>query len=171
MFQNRAVYSDTSFDHVFAAGATDRTFDNLRESALESPNRASEISDVSAAGGRRSYLGPSHDNHKQNFASQISGLGYAGPRDTEMHRRYSSDKERLMSVDAQGGKVQEAIHRQNRRKWRAQAVVISLSLFRFYLLGMLELNNQIDKISGSRTNISVLIGSFSFLIFGQIIDN
>jgi len=34
------------------------------------------------------------------------------------------------------------------------------------LLGTLELNNQINKITGSHTNITVLISAFSYLIFG-----
>lgn len=52
-----------------------------------------------------------------------------------------------------------------------QGLVFSLALLRFYLLGMLELNSYINSISGAESQISILMSVFSYLLFGQIIDN
>mgnify|MGYP000904138609 CR=1 FL=1 len=52
-----------------------------------------------------------------------------------------------------------------------QALVFSLAIFRFFLLGSLELNNQINRITGEFSNITVLMSAFSYMIFGQLIDN
>jgi hypothetical protein len=46
-----------------------------------------------------------------------------------------------------------------------------MALLRFYLLGMLELNSFINSITGAASSISILMSVFSYLLFGQIIDN
>ena len=52
-----------------------------------------------------------------------------------------------------------------------QGLVFILAILRFYLLGTLELNNQLNKITGSHTYATVIISIISYLIFGQVIDN
>lgn len=54
----------------------------------------------------------------------------------------------------------------NQRKIRMQILVFTLAIFRFFLLGTLELNNQINRFTGTRTDVTVLISAFSYLIFG-----
>ncbi len=54
-------------------------------------------------------------------------------------------------------------------------LVFALALIRFFLLGTLELSTQINYISNS-TAVNELAASaatsvFSYLIFGQIVDN
>lgn len=57
------------------------------------------------------------------------------------------------------------------RRIRGQTIVLSLALLRFFLLGILELNNQINRVTGQYSNLTVLMSAFSYAIFGQIIDN
>lgn len=52
-----------------------------------------------------------------------------------------------------------------------QALVLTLAIVRFFLLGTLELSNQINRITGHYSNITVLMSAFSYLVFGQVIDN
>lgn len=52
-----------------------------------------------------------------------------------------------------------------------QSLVFSLAILRFYLLGMLELNSYINSISGAESQMSILMSVFSYLLFGQILDN
>ena len=47
-----------------------------------------------------------------------------------------------------------------------------MALLRFFLIGMIELSGQIDAITGNRSvNSNLWTLSFSYLFFGQIIDN
>lgn len=48
---------------------------------------------------------------------------------------------------------------------------MSTACLRFYLLGMLELNSFINALTSQRDPSTILISVFSYLVFGQIIDN
>ena len=111
---------------------------------------------------------------RQRLNSTISNEQHAGwiytQRDTNLVKDRYTDVE---YYDTRGttNKFLKAMKKQGSRKYQMQAFVILLAVLRYYLLGMLELNNQINKISGQKTNISLLISSIAFLIFGQLIDN
>lgn len=64
-----------------------------------------------------------------------------------------------------------ARNRTRSRRVKMQTLVLSLAIFRFFLLGVLELNNQINRVTGQYSNLTVLMSAFSYAIFGQIIDN
>jgi hypothetical protein len=50
-------------------------------------------------------------------------------------------------------------------------MVFSTAIIRFYLIGMLELNTFVNSITGAFGYTEAIISIFSFLVFGQIIDN
>lgn len=103
--------------------------------------------------------------------SSIEQAGWIySQRDTNFVKDRYTDVE---YYDTRGttNKFLKAMKKQGSRKYQMQAFVMLLAVLRYYLLGMLELNNQINKISGQKTNISLLISSIAFLIFGQLIDN
>jgi hypothetical protein len=50
--------------------------------------------------------------------------------------------------------------------------VFAMAFFRFFLVGMVELNAQVNAITGNlESRTTLLTYCFSFLLFGQIIDN
>ena len=51
-----------------------------------------------------------------------------------------------------------------------QALVLTLAIFRFYLLGLVQPMAYVNVL-GQRNSLTTLISVFSFLLFGQIIDN
>lgn len=53
-----------------------------------------------------------------------------------------------------------------------QAVVLTLALIRFFMIGLLELNCEINLISGAKQDSSFIWTSvFAFMFFGHIVDN
>jgi len=47
-----------------------------------------------------------------------------------------------------------------------------MAMLRFFLVGMVELNAQVNAMTGSlSSSITLLTYCFSFLLFGQVIDN
>ena len=59
----------------------------------------------------------------------------------------------------------------NKRKG-LQLVQILLAMIRFFLIGMVELNAQVNAMTGNLSAASTLwTFCFSFFLFGQIIDN
>ena len=63
--------------------------------------------------------------------------------------------------------------RARRRRIRWQTLVLALAFLRFYLIGTLELNCQINNITGNQSiqSSGILVTVFSYLLFGQVIDN
>lgn len=47
-----------------------------------------------------------------------------------------------------------------------------MAMLRFFLVGMVELNAQVNAMTGSlSSSITLMTYCFSFLLFGQVIDN
>lgn len=93
----------------------------------------------------------------------------------EMQMRNNSDNEVIDLAKYYQEQNREAQNNAKRRKLKWQLLVFALALIRFFLLGTLELSTQINYISSS-TAVNELAASaatsvFSYLIFGQIVDN
>jgi hypothetical protein len=52
-----------------------------------------------------------------------------------------------------------------------QAQAFVLALLRFFIIGMFELNSQFSLVTGNKDTNLMWTSCFSFLLFGQVIDN